>query len=656
MRVSVIIVSYNVYPFLDNCLRSVRQALQGIDGEIWVVDNASVDRTPQLLHEYFPEVRLIANPDNKGFAKANNQALSLATGEFVLLLNPDTVLSEDTISSCIAFMDQHAEAGAVGVRMLDGSGRYLPESKRGLPTLLASFMKMTGLYRVFPHSRLWNRYYQGHVRENQTAEIEVLTGAFMFVRKKALDKAGWLDEDFFMYGEDIDLSYRLTKAGFRIYYLPVTQIIHYKGESTKKTTLNYLMTFYQAMLIFIRKHPEFKGQQGLIHLAIYLHGGTQLVRQALSRAWPAGMDTLLLFGSFYGISRLWASYYFHDPAYFRSSFYTFNIPLYTAIGILSMYVYGAYDRPMERKRSWIGFFSGMLLLIILYAFLPVYLRTSRMVIGSGAMAFLFFIGLTRAMLPPWKKSVEGTTRQATRKAIIVAGNPESDRIKELINRSRDQIEIIGTVTPDAKTAGSAPDVLGPLSKIDEIIRVHQVREVIFSAQDVPFSAFTAAISKLGPGLRFMLAASTTMNIVGSMNRDTEGESYGLRIHFRLSDAASRRSKRLFDLLLALLCIPLIPLLAILVPGPAVFLKNLWKVLTGQMTWVSYHPGDRSREALPALRAGVLAPAYPSGPEDTAHKLEHIHYVYARDYHWTTDLAIVASQWRRLGQTLTFYGP
>ncbi|MDQ3015969.1 MAG: glycosyltransferase family 2 protein, partial [Bacteroidota bacterium] len=310
MRVSVIIVSYNVYPFLDNCLRSVQQAIKGIDCEIIVVDNASVDRTIPYLKEYFPQVKLIANQENVGFAKANNQGIDQSSGEFILLLNPDTIVSENTLKVCLNYMDQNVKAGAIGVKMIDGSGRFLPESKRGFPTLRASFMKMTGLYHLFPRSQYMNSYYQGQIDENETAEIDVLCGAFMFIRKSTLNASGYLDEDFFMYGEDIDLSYRIRQTGQSIVYLPTTSIIHYKGESTRKSSLNYIMTFYQAMLIFTNKHPEFSGQKFLIRIAIYLHGLIQFFKQTAVRWWPPMIDATLFAGSFVLVSKLWATYYF----------------------------------------------------------------------------------------------------------------------------------------------------------------------------------------------------------------------------------------------------------------------------------------------------------------------------------------------------------
>jgi hypothetical protein len=219
----------------------------------------------------------------------------------------------------------------------------------------------------------------------------VLTGAFMFLRKSALDKAGLLDESFFMYGEDIDLSYRLTKAGYSIYYLPTTNIIHYKGESTKKASLNYLLTFYQAMLIFNQKHPEFKGQQSLIHAAIYLHGLARLIKQFFSRSWPVILDCIVLYGCYLLVSQLWSRYYYENPAYFGPVFHYFNVPLYVLIISFGLWLNGAYDKPYEQRRSWIGFFMGVVMILGIYAFLPLHLRTSRMVIVLGSFAFAFFI-------------------------------------------------------------------------------------------------------------------------------------------------------------------------------------------------------------------------------------------------------------------------
>lgn len=272
VKISIVIVNYRVKYFLEQALRSVRAALTAhpMEAEIFVVDNHSQDDSLDYLAPRFPEVRFIANTENVGFARANNQAMELATGQYVLLLNPDTVVAEDTLHEVCQFMDSHPDAGGVGVKMLDGNGRFLPESKRGFPTPWVSFCKIFGLSALFPHSRLFGRYHLKYLSPDECHQIDILSGAFMFMRRATLDKSGLLDESFFMYGEDIDLSYRLVLAGYHNYYLP-TPIIHYKGESTKKGSLRYVRIFYEAMLIFFEKHyPHYsKGYYLAVKFSIF---------------------------------------------------------------------------------------------------------------------------------------------------------------------------------------------------------------------------------------------------------------------------------------------------------------------------------------------------------------------------------------------------
>jgi GT2 family glycosyltransferase len=253
MKLSVVIVSYNVKYHLEQCIRSVIRASEGLDAEIWVVDNASSDGSIGYLQVLFPDVHYISNAENVGFSRANNQAIRKSGGEYVLLLNPDTIVAEDTLRGCVDFLDTHPEVGATGVRMLNADGTFAPESRRGLPTPFTSFCKMTGLSALFPKSHVFGRYYMKYLDENKANPIEVISGAFNMLRRKALDETGLLDEDFFMYGEDIDLSCRLLKAGWQNYYLPY-YILHYKGESTQKSSFRYVHIFYQAMLIFFNKH------------------------------------------------------------------------------------------------------------------------------------------------------------------------------------------------------------------------------------------------------------------------------------------------------------------------------------------------------------------------------------------------------------------
>lgn len=282
VKISVIIVSYNVKYYLEQCLDSVVRSSCGLNTEVIVVDNNSSDGTIEYLKPRFRDVLFIQNKDNCGFAKANNQAIKISKGEYVLLLNPDTILGEDVLRECANFMDNNTMAGATGVRMLRTDGSFALESRRGIPTPFTSFCKMTGLCTRFPKSRTFGRYYMQFLDENLPNQIEVISGAFMFIRRSTLGKSGLLDEDYFMYGEDIDLSYRMLQTGQNNYYLPVS-ILHYKGESTNKTSFRYVTTFYKAMLIFFEKHY---GHYNIfvtlpIKFSIYLKGAVSYIKQKL---------------------------------------------------------------------------------------------------------------------------------------------------------------------------------------------------------------------------------------------------------------------------------------------------------------------------------------------------------------------------------------
>ncbi len=284
MTLSIIIVNYNVRCFLEQCLFSVLESIRNLSAEasefvdnqseIIVVDNQSQDGSIAYLQPKFPDVRFIANPENTGFGRANNLALALARGKYVLFLNPDTIVPEDCFRICIRWMESHPNAGACGVRMIAGNGEFLKESRRGFPGPWASFYKLSGITSIFPNSKRFAAYYLGHLSENEVAEAAILSGAFLFAQKSILEQIGGFDEQFFMYAEDIDLSYRLKKAGYANYYLPTTTIIHFKGESTRKD-IQYVKLFYRAMIQFSDKHfreTQADWYRGLMKGAIWMRG------------------------------------------------------------------------------------------------------------------------------------------------------------------------------------------------------------------------------------------------------------------------------------------------------------------------------------------------------------------------------------------------
>ena len=284
MDLSVIIVSFNVRDYLYNCLNSVKSAADKIDCEIFVVDNNSEDGSSEMVRNEFPDVRLILNKDNRGFSVANNQAIKQSAGRFLLLLNPDTLVEKDTFAACIDFMSKHTDGGALGVRMINGDGGFLPESKRAFPTPLTAFFKIFGFSYLFPKSPLLNKYYLPQIMSRQTSCTEVISGAFMFIRREALSKSGLLDEDFFMYGEDIDLSYRLTQTGYKNYYFSEIQIVHFKGKSTSRNSYNDILQFYKAMRIYSRKRAiegKYKSIILFILPAVYFREALALLNRYL---------------------------------------------------------------------------------------------------------------------------------------------------------------------------------------------------------------------------------------------------------------------------------------------------------------------------------------------------------------------------------------
>jgi GT2 family glycosyltransferase len=283
---SVIIVNYNVKYFLEQCLCSLRKAGQGLDMEVMVVDNASSDGSRDYLPGRFPDVSFYWNDCNLGFAKANNQALADARGEVVLFLNPDTVVPEQGLRDCLDYLDGHPRTGALGVRMIDGYGRFLRESRRAFPDPVTALFKLTGLASLFPRSRVFARYHMGHLDPGESHPTDVLAGAFFMARREVLAQTGGFDEAFFMYGEDIDLSYRIRQAGWENTYFAGCTILHFKGESTRKGSLDYLRMFYGAMVVFARKHYG-RGRASLLAIGlqagIWLRGGVSLIGSLLRK-------------------------------------------------------------------------------------------------------------------------------------------------------------------------------------------------------------------------------------------------------------------------------------------------------------------------------------------------------------------------------------
>jgi GT2 family glycosyltransferase len=653
MKLSVVIVNYNVKFFLEQCLHSVNEAIKGLEAEVFVVDNNSVDGSVEMVAEKFPTVKLIANSDNPGFSKANNQAIRQSAGEYVLLLNPDTVVEQDTFQKSVAFMDAHPDAGGLGIKMVDGKGRFLPESKRGLPTPAVAFYKIFGLSALFPKSKIFGRYHLGYLDREQTHVVDVLAGAYMMLRRETLEKTGLLDEDFFMYGEDIDLSYRITKAGYKNYYYPGARIIHYKGESTKKSSVNYVFVFYNAMVIFARKHFTQKNAalfSLLINLAIYLRAGIAVLYRILNKLLLPLLDASVIYAGTLLIVDYWESNVIYKVGGHYPSVFMFGVlPAYVFIWLFAVLLTGGYDPPLRLRRVFTGLLSGTIAILVLYALLPAGFRFSRALIilstiwGMISMSGIRFV-LSLAGFRNFRIGANPNKRYA-----IAGGPEESVRVADLLRKTLINPGFIGLVGID-NTPKNLAGYIGNIAHLSDIITIYKIDEVIFCARDIPAHRIIDTMSQLQRSQTdFKIAPPESMAIIGSNSISTTGDLYAIDIN-PVNKINNRRNKRIFDIALTVLMLPLSPVLMFLTRQPLVFLFNLLRVMAGSRTWIGYAPVPRQNAAMPAIRKGILNPTdlFPSRniePETAA----TLNILYARDYRVSNDLNIVFKGFRSLGR-------
>ncbi len=652
MKLSVVIVNYNVKYFLEQALLSVRQACVNIDSEVFVVDNNSVDDSVEMVREKFSEVIVIANKDNPGFSIANNQAIRQSKGEYVLLLNPDTVVEEDTFEKCISFMDAHPDAGGLGVKMIDGSGRFLPESKRGFPSPKVAFYKTFGLAKLFPKSKTFNQYHLGYLDKDENHEVDVLAGAFMWLRKSVLDEVGLLDETFFMYGEDIDLSYRIVKGGYKNYYLSDTTIIHYKGESTKKGSLNYVKTFYNAMIIFARKH--FKGEQAWMFIlmlqgAIYFRASITLISNFIRSAYLPILDAAGIFIGLFFIKNFWANYYFKNPDYYPTSFLYVNIPLYIILWLISVYFNGGYDKRSNIRQLVRGIFIGTLFLAAIYGFLDSAFRTSRVLIILGMVwAVVSTIGI-RAILHFLQYQNFNIGREKNRNLVIVGTKKESSRVLELLNQAEVQSNMIGVVAP--KGIDDTKTYLSKLEQLDEVVHIYKINEVIFCSKDISAQQIMKWMTMIGTNVDYKIVPKESLSIIGSSSKNSSGQLYTIDIRFGISDTRNKRNKRMLDLTIAIFLLILFPIGILGVNNKSGYFLNIFKVLAGKKTWVAYKQSNQSTvENLPVIKPGVLSPIdglkVLNINEPT---IQRLNFIYAKDYSAYNDIDIIWKGFKDLGR-------
>lgn len=644
MKLSVVIVNYNVEYFLDQCLNSVQKACEGLDAEVFVVDNNSKDGSLKMLAEKHPQVKVIANKENTGFSKANNQAIKLSKGEYVLLLNPDTLVEEDTFKHCIEFMNARHDAGACGVKLIDGKGNFLPESKRGLPTPMVSFYKISGLAKLFPKSKKFGKYHLGYLDNESVHEIEVLSGAFMFIRKAALDKAGLLDEAFFMYGEDIDLSYRITKAGYKIYYTPHTRTIHYRGESTKKGSANYVYVFYNAMVIFANKH--FSAQYArsftwMIKFAIVLRALISLFKRIANKITLPLFDALVIFGGMYLLKTYWAGL---SGIYYPYEFLWIAVPLYILAWLSGVYLSGGYDKPIRLYKIARGLMMGTVLILVVYGLLDETYRYSRFLTIMGAFWAALSMFFSRIAINLLIKKKVLDDEQESRRIFIAGSIAEANRVSVLLNQSPVKISFIGFLDPN--NVSEEKVFTGKVKDIPNLSEILNINEVIFCAKDLSAQQIMNLMMQSGGlGLEYKIAPPESLYIIGSNTIDEPGQMYIVGLN-SIEKSGNRRKKRIFDIFFSLFMILAFPFYALLLKKPLQLFFNSFKIIFGrQLSWVGYSnevsAQKKSEIRLPKIKPGVFHPFSPfKNMNAETSIIEQANVLYAKDYKISNDLNII----------------
>ena len=601
MHLSVIIVNYNVKYFLEQCLYSVQKACVGMDAEIIVVDNNSTDGSRAFLEPGFPTVNFLWNDINEGFATANNQALSIVKGDYILFLNPDTLVPEDCFEKCINFLKTKNNVGALGIKMIDGTGNFLKESKRAFPSPLTSLYKLTGLAILFPHAEIFAKYYLGHLSENENHEVDVLAGAFMMIPKAILNEIGNFDERFFMYGEDVDLSYRIQQAAYKNYYFAESTIIHFKGESTKRGSMNYVRLFYQAMNLFVKKH--YSGSRAgififFIQLAIIARAAFSALVNVLKRIGLPLLDAGIILTTFWVVKILWSNYIRQEINY-SPNVLIIAFPAFTVIFLIAAFYSGLYDKGYKLSQLIRSTLIAALVLLSCYALLPENIRFSRGILVFGILLAFMLMNVIRQLFIKWRLLEISAEDDERRQTIVVSGEKDFVAITAIMQKAGMPERVLGRVDNYVTDAGTA---LGNVHQISALVKKYTVKEIIFCENGLSVKEIIGIIQQLPQGIRNKFHAAGSHSIVGSDSKNMTGDYVAAGKKYNIEKPVNRRNKRLLDITMAVLFIVSFPFHLLLQKKPFKFYQNVFAVLFRQKTWIGYASVSIN---LPSILNGIL---------------------------------------------------
>jgi GT2 family glycosyltransferase len=664
LDISIIIVNYNVREFLRGALESVRRSLLagGLSGEVMIVDNASTDGSQEMVRRDFPEVTLYDLPKNVGFGRANNIAMREAKGDYLLILNPDTILGEDTLRVMVNYMRAHSECGVSGCKLLNADGSFQISCRRGFPTPWASFTKLFGLSAMFPNSPLFSQYNLTYLPDNQTYEIDALAGAFMLLSQDAFKKTGGFDEDFFMYGEDLDLSYRIKKAGLKVMYVHTTSTIHFKGESTRRSVMNEVKVFYEAMHIFVKKHygasPIFTL---MLRFGIMMRSILAFFKKYRGAIILGAADMFMVFVAILGISKVLFGAFQGLPEIDYP--WVFIVPPLVIVGIL--WIVGAYQKENRRKsRSVILAMPAALIVLssLTYFFKEFTASRSLILMMIGVLTVLLVcVRISFRVVDRFRYGGEGSAKPMLRRTLIAGTGEEALRIAGLLRSSGflKRYELVGFIGDEINTIGRIPipnsPILGTLGMLPRVIKQHRISQVIFPSDAFSYSEMLTAMQAVSGDLE---AQEVSFNVVPQatdvllsrskievISPEESTDSFAVMpLEYNVQKMSHRFAKRVLDIVVGILAFPFVAMM-----GKS---SGLGKVVGGKLSLVGMHSSGKHTERLAKLGLLSLAditydnPTTEIRPED----IDQLNLYYARHHTIGMDIEILLrSVFRRSGR-------